>query len=230
MSQLTVDNDSFNNIIHIFLHKIIEYIYEPSKYKLFMINNPNKITSRWYSNYNLKEHLSIPIETLEDKKNYPYKQHINRISINGSGRIGCQLKFIYIRKTITLNIYIKKLSIINKNFLKTVKKILYHPTICIIRLKDNINYKIFIKNLYNKYPNFYNKYFFCNYNIPNTYNYRNCKCLCYNTAKCDLCLLKGSLVRDSWWGDMYMCYNCKKDMVDGRAERHEDKCSCRDDY
>lgn len=228
MSHITM-NELFNDVIDIFLPEIIEYIYEPTKYKLFMINNPNEITSRWYSNYDLKKHLSIPVEKLEDKKKYPYKQHINRISIDGSGKIGCKLKFIYIRKTIKLNNYLKKLSNINKIFLKTVKKILYYPTIYTIRLKENLNYKIFIKNLYDKYPNFYNEYFFCNYNVPNTYQHRNSKCLCYNTAKCDLCLLKGHLVEDYWWGNMYMCYNCEKDMDDGRAERYEDKC-CHNDY
>ena len=232
MSNLKVDNYSnlFNNVIDIFLHEIVEYIYEPTKYKIFMINNPNKITYREFSIYNLEKYLSIPIEGIKDKNKYPYKQYINRISINGSGRIGCKLKFIYIKKTITLDNFIKQFTIINKHFLKTVKKILQYPSIVTIKLKDNLNYKLFIKNLYDKYPNFYQKYFYCNYNVPNRYDCRHRKCLCYDEFTCDLCLLKGQFFSDRWYGDIYMCYNCKKELDDRRHERWEDKQDCYDDY
>jgi hypothetical protein len=220
-----MSNNVFDDIIRLFLPEISKYLYEPIKFKIFMINNPNKITYRDFSKYELTKYLNYPIESVEDKKILPYKENIYHISLYGSGRLGCKLKFIYIRRTPNFREYMDKFKFINKNFMNSLNNLLNlnPPFLKNIKISDNLNYKIAIKNLYDKHPNFYQKYFQCNTNLPDTFINRNRSCGCYDCFTCDLCILIGKLRNDRWYGDIYMCYNCEKELLERRHERWEDK-------
>jgi len=211
----------FIDIIQKFFHIIVEYLYDPN-YTVFMVNNPNKFAYKEFSKYQLSEYLEYPVETDEIDKSYPHKMNIHHISICGSGRIGCKLKFLHIRKKMDFVDIINKFICINKIFELPMKK---------LRLEDNLKFKLEVKKFYDKHSNFYEKYFNCEFDLPDTYFYRNRTCKCYNLLKCDLCLLAGKLVNDYVRrGNDYMCDNCKKEYVERRREKLEYKKDCRDDY
>ena len=189
-----------------------------------MVKNPNDFTNRYWSTYELENFLNLKIENNTDKKKYPFKEHVYRISINGSGRIGCKLKFIYIRHTDKINNKLLKYSLVSKNFLIAVKKLSKNKTIKNIKINENIKFKLFMKEIYDTFPNFYKEYCKCNYNIPkNCYQFHKRKCLCYDKYTCDLCTLNGKLESDFYYGDMYMCYYCSKELKEDRIEKIEDK-------
>ena len=229
MSILNNKNNLFKKVIYNFLDKILEYIHENIIFKLFMVKNPNSFTNRYWSTYELEKFLNFRLEKDIHKKKYPFKENVYRISIKGSGRIGCKLKFIYIRHTDKIKNKLLKYSLISKNFYNVIKIISKNKIIKNIKLNENMKFKLFMKEIYDTFPNFYKEYCKCNYNIPkNTYQHYNRKCLCYDKYTCDLCTLDGKLKSDLYYGNMYMCYYCNKELYEDRLERWEDKHCCND--
>lgn len=219
----------FIDIIQKFFHIIVEYLYDPN-YTVFMVNNPNKFAYKEFSKYELSKYLEYPVETDEIDKSYPHKMNIHHISICGSGRIGCKLKFLHIRKKMDFVDIINKFIFINKTWIRSnIEE--FKLSIKKLRLEDNLKFKLEVKKVYDRHPNFYENYFNCEFNLPDTYFYRNKTCKCYDLLQCDLCLLAGKLISNrARHGNDYMCDNCKKEYWERRREKLEHKKDCRDDY
>lgn len=216
----------FNDVMDILFPVIFPYLFMP-KYKLVMVNNPNEIVYKDFSKYDLPFYFSIPVESEDLCNQFPYQKNIHNVSIDGGGRFGCKMKFIYFRKNMEINNFLSSFMAINKNLARVVNKIqlLNPPFLKKMKIKDNLKYKLLIQKIYQKYPHFYDKYFECDYHIPKDhYYYRNKKCDCYHAYKCDLCLLgTWRKINDHRYGEMIMCYNCLLEMKERRREYYEHK-------
>ena len=105
---------TFRDVSHIILPILIKLLYVPTKYKIFRIKS---VEPRYYTRViELGKYIDYPIENDNDVRQYPIKESLYNISSEGSGRLGCKIIYLYIRRTFNLKEFMKSLKVINKIF------------------------------------------------------------------------------------------------------------------
>jgi hypothetical protein len=226
-----MDNIKLDNIIHIILPKILEFLYEPVRYKIFRLKNKTIEQKFYRKNIDLRKYINYPTEKKIHSIKFPIKESFYKISFRGAGRLGCKMKYLYFRRTLNYKEITQSLMLISKMFYVQIKKLQNLKYFYNYFINDNLNYKIFMKRFYDRYPNLYNEYCHCDTRLPFPWMYKDWSCNCYHSLKCDLCFLTGTSKYNSNCGDMILCEICDNELQERQYEywihKHEDNY---DDY
>jgi hypothetical protein len=117
---------NFEEIVHIIFPLLIEYLYEPTKFKIFILNDPFIIDQKYYTyKFDLRDHSDYPIESYYDEQLYINKISLYNISIVGSGNLGCKMRYLYGRRSKSFNEFMNSFCLINKSIKALVVRLLY---------------------------------------------------------------------------------------------------------